>query len=277
MEIKNHLKNKKLLILFSAFLILGFLVSALALNFRSVLWSVRPLNPKTVKLGIITDIHAGNQDIRREGAEDDNVLFPSHFEKNVRSALRNMEDCDFILTLGDNLNRTSKKYAQKLLDITEGYPMIWTKGNHDEDKMFALFRQPKNYYYVDKGNWRIIVLDNGNIDHAVDYAKGQYIPRGYIEPEQVEWLKEALKTDKKIVVSMHVPVFDRFNQDLVYPGQEYLVRMFEKSGNVKYVFSGHFHVYDWHENINGIDYYILPSLELKDREGYFMKLELPNH
>lgn len=252
----------------------GFFIAS---NYRKIVWSVPLLNPKTITIGVITDIHAGNQDRRTEGLESNNVLLPANFEKNLGSALSKMKNYDFILTLGDNLNTSSKKYTQRLLEMTQDYPMIWTKGNHDTDKMFRLFHQPHNYYYVDKGRWRIIVLDNGNIDHSVDYAKGDYIPRGYMEPEQVEWLKEALKTDKKIVVAMHVPVFDRFNTDSIYPNQQYLVKMFEDSGNVKYVLAGHFHIYNWHKNINGIDYYTVPSISLEGQEGYFMTLTLPNN
>jgi len=262
--------------LVSLFLVITFGIYWLVANYRSFSWSVAPLNPKTITIGVITDIHAGSQDERTQGLEENNILYPSKFEENLRPALEKMKDYDVILTLGDNLNATSKKYPQKLLDITKGYPMIWTKGNHDEDKMFKLFHQPKNYYYIDKGKWRIIILDNGNIDHSIDYAKGAYIPRGYMEPEQVEWLKETLKTDKKIIVSMHVPIFDRYDFEKVYPQMEYLKKMFEDSGQVKYVLSGHFHINDWHKSINGIEYYIIPSISLKGGEGYFMTLTLPN-
>ncbi len=229
---------------------------------------------RPIIIGVVTDIHAGNQDTRKEGLEENNILHPIDFEKNFGSALKQMKDCDFILALGDNLNSSSKKYAEKLKKAAEEYPVIWTKGNHENDETFKLFHELNNYYFVDKGNWRIIVLDNGNINHSVDYQKSEYIPRGYMEPEQVEWLKGALKTDKKIVVSMHVPIFDRFNPGKIYSDQEYLAKMFEESGNVKYVLAGHFHITDWHEKINGIDYYILPSLSLEGGEGYYLKLEL---
>jgi predicted phosphodiesterase len=231
---------------------------------------------KMTTVAVITDIHAGSQDERKEGIEPDNILYPSKFEENLKSALKNMKDCDLIIALGDNLNKPSKKYAEKLREITKKYPMVWVKGNHEDDKIFKYFH-PVNHYYVDKENWRVIVLDNGNIDHSIDYSKSDYIPRGYMEPEQVEWLKEALKTDRKIIIAMHVPVFDRSNFDSIYPEQEYLIKLFENSGNVKYVLAGHFHINEWHKNINGIEYYIVPSFSLKGREGYTMILDLPNN
>lgn len=248
-------------------------VIIIALGTAKIIFDKHEKN-KMITIGVVTDIHAGNQDVRKEGLEENNILYPINFEKNLKSALENMKDCDYVLTLGDNLNSSSKKYAEKLKKTTDGFRIIWTKGNHENDETFKLFHEPTNYYFIDKGKWRIIVLDNGNIDHSVNYTKEEYIPRGYMEPEQVEWLKEALKTDHKIVISMHVPIFDRFNLGTIYPSQEYLARMFEESGNVKYVLAGHFHIENWHEKINGIDYYVIPSLSLERKEGYYIKLEL---
>jgi 3',5'-cyclic AMP phosphodiesterase CpdA len=232
-------------------------------------------NHRTIELGIITDIHAGSQDMRDDSIEPNNILLPSNYKKNLESALPEMKKDDLILTLGDNLNVPSEKYTEELKKITAGYPMVWTKGNHDKPEFFKLLSD-KNYYYVDKNNWRIIVLDNSASDPNVELLNGAYDHKGYIDPDQMDWLKNALKTEKKIVVAMHVPVFDRFNLDsaAIYPEQENLVKLFEESGNVKYVLAGHFHVYNWHKEINGINYYIVPSISLEGGEGYYMQLEL---
>jgi 3',5'-cyclic AMP phosphodiesterase CpdA len=232
---------------------------------------------KTLTIGVITDIHAGIQDVRDDSIEPDNILLPSNFRKNLEHMLSEMKKNNLILTLGDNLNVPNDKYAKELKKITAGYPMIWTKGNHDKPDFFKELSN-QNYYYIDKNNWRIIVLDNSESDPNLGSSDSSYDQKGYIDPDQMKWLENVLKTEKKIVIAMHVPIFDRFNLDsaVVYPAQDNLMKLFEKSGNVKFVLAGHFHVYNWHRTINGIDYYIIPSLELKDKEGYYLTLTLPN-
>lgn len=266
-KIANSQNRKAILIVF----LVALIISSLLIIFSLKNEPSEPKKPeKPLVIGIISDIHAGSQDIRKN-ENVNNTIFPSHFEKNLRMALENMQDCDFILTLGDNLNNSSKKYTDQLKQITSGYPMIWTKGNHEDDKTFKLF-SPTNYYYVDKNNWRIIVLDNGNIDHEREKEKAD--PRGYMEPEQIAWLRNVLETKKNILISMHVPIFSESNPDFIYPDQEDLVEIFENSKNVKYVLAGHHHMNNWHKQINGIDYYIIPALSLEDKEGHYVKLEL---
>jgi 3',5'-cyclic AMP phosphodiesterase CpdA len=229
---------------------------------------------RTIELGIITDIHAGNQDTRSEGIEPNNILHPANFEKNVSQALKNMRDCNEIITLGDNMNTPSTKYTEQLKALTKGYPMIWIKGNHDRKDIFEKVLYPKNYYYLEKGNWRIIVLDNSEIDPGVQYSDTDYVPRGYIDSEQMGWLARALKTNKKVLVAMHVPMIDRFHLDSIRDDQKDLENLLESRGNVKYVLAGHFHVDNLHLTKNGIEYYVLPSISLEGGEGYYMKLEL---
>jgi 3',5'-cyclic AMP phosphodiesterase CpdA len=233
---------------------------------------------KTLTLGVITDIHAGSLDTRDDSIEPNNILHPSNYKKNLERVLPEMKKDDLILTLGDNLNAPSEKYTAELKKATAGYPMVWTKGNHDKPDFFKQL-SGQRYYYVDKKNWRIIVLDNSASDPEVEIPDGAYDQKGYLDPEQMDWLEGALKTEKKIIIAMHVPVFDRFQLDsaAIYPQQENLVKLFEKSGNVKFVLAGHFHVYDFNREINGIRYRILPSLELDGQEGYFTTLKLDSN
>lgn len=233
---------------------------------------------KTITIGVITDIHAGSQDTRVEITSTNgipNIIHPSNFETNFKKALEGMKKTNLIIALGDNVNIDSSntKYSKALKELASSYPpIIWVKGNHDSDESFAVLSS-KNYYYKDIGKWRIIVLDNGHL-----YAPGPNNPHnnlwGYMDDQQISWLKEALKTDKKILIAMHVPIFNAADINQVQPEQEWLKKLFEDSGNVKYVLAGHFHVYNWHKEINGINYYVVPSISLEGGEGYFMKLEL---
>jgi len=232
------------------------------------------LHPRPLTIGFITDIHAGNQVWRDDGADPkispDNILVPRDFEKNLQSVFSNTRNTDFIMTLGDNLNGTSKKYAQKLLDATSGHKIYWTKGNHDKKALFQMFSE-KNYYYFDKGNWRFIVLDNSE---SFKDENGSPIGHGYIDPTQIDWLKESLKTTRNVLVTMHVPLFRIDNLNSVRPEMQDLQNIFEQSGNVKYVLSGHFHVFDKTIELNGIKYVLVPSMSWMNHEGSYITLTL---
>lgn len=226
-----------------------------------------------LEIGFVTDIHAGDQTERDDGTDPKNIIFPDHFEKNFRNALLGMRRVDLIFTLGDNLNRPSRKNAKKLKEISRSYPIYWTKGNHDKLSHFQEILSEERYYYLDKKDWRIIVLDNSDV--APNYHKNhEEHGRGYIDEVQLDWLKEALKTDRKIIVTMHVPMISRSKLGEVRGDQKYLEDLFLKNGNVKHIFSGHFHVYDEHIEKSGITHHLIPSLSLKGKEGYYYKVRL---
>jgi 3',5'-cyclic AMP phosphodiesterase CpdA len=258
------LKNWKKLALF-----FGILTGIIFLSLGIFFWK---FDKKEINIGVIADIHAGSQDLREEGMELNNILIPSNFEKNIKNALGKMKGSDLIITLGDNLNSPSEKYLEKLKKSTSEYPLIWTKGNHDKKALFSSL-SPKNYYYLDKSNWRIIILDNTESDPK-NSTRSNIIDHGFIDEAQFEWLKKSLETKRKVLVAMHIPMLERSDLSKIREDQKYLEQILENAGNVKYVLAGHFHVYNWHTQINGIEYYILPSISLKNGEGYFMNLKL---
>lgn len=232
-------------------------------------------------LGVISDIHAGDQKARDDGVEPENVLLPANYEKNLRNALENLRDADIVIALGDNLNKSGKKHAQKLSEIAKEFKreIIWTRGNHDDQKQFAEFLSPDNYYFRDYGKWRIIVLDN--TEKFPDYVKGDELDnvvnehgRGFIDAAQLEWLEKLLKTEKNVIIAMHIPLFYRNNLGETRFNQKELKEFFNRHENIKYVLAGHFHIADWNAKIDGIEYFIVPSLSLENREGYFLKLNL---
>ncbi|KKP68455.1 MAG: hypothetical protein UR66_C0005G0002 [Candidatus Moranbacteria bacterium GW2011_GWE1_35_17] len=221
-------------------------------------------------VGFIADIHAGDQKYRQE--DEKNVIIPIDFEINLTKALREMGKVDLIIALGDNLNRPSRKNTKKLLEITKGYPMVWVKGNHDKLLHFNELLSKERYYYIDKKKWRIIVLDNsatypdttGIDDHG----------RGFIDQEQLNWLKEKLKTDKKIIIAMHIPMFVPGNPGTIRKDYAYLEEIFVQSGNVKHIFSGHWHTYDNEIEKDGIVHHLIPSVSLEGGQGLYYKIEL---
>lgn len=228
-------------------------------------------NSSDLKIGFVTDIHAGDQSYRDDGSEEDNIIFPDHFEKNFRNALLGMKRADLIFTLGDNLNRPSRKNAKKLVKISRSYPIYWGKGNHDKLNHFQEILSKERYYYVDKKDWRIIVLDNAEV--YPEPAGIEEHGRGFIDEKQLAWLKESLKTEKNIIIAMHVPMISR-SLDKIRDDYKQLEELFVKNGNVKHVFSGHFHVYDEHIEKSGIIHHLIPSLSLEGKEGFHYNIEL---
>lgn len=225
-----------------------------------------------LRIGFVADIHAGDQSMRGDGEEADNILIPENFEKNIKKALDGMGEVDLVVALGDSLNRPSRKNTKKLLEVTKDCEMIWVKGNHDKLLHFNELLSEKRYYNIDKKGWRIIVLDNSetyaNIEGIDEHG------RGFIDQEQLTWLEKKLKTNKKVIIAMHLPMLKRGNPDVIREDYKYLEELFVKSGNVKHVFSGHFHVYNSNIERNGIIHHLVPSVSLKDKEGYYYKIEL---
>lgn len=234
------------------------------------------LDSRPLLVAFITDIHAGDEKKRTEGKEENNILIPENYEKNLNTSLEKMkrEKVDLIVNLGDSLNSPSKKYPGKLKNIFENFnmPVIWTNGNHDK-AVFSEYIYPKKYYYIDKGHWRIIVLDNSEANP--DDPEEKRALRGYIDPVQMNWLRDTLKkTKKNVLVAMHVPMFSYDNLDDFRPDQIELKKILEESGKVKYVFAGHHHVYNFKKEENNITYYVLSSFSLLGQEGYYMTLNL---
>ncbi len=259
----NILKNKKTLKILGVGILISLIVGSVwFLNYCS----------SPLKIGFIADIHAGDQSVRDDGGEAMNVLIPNKFEKNVGEALRNMEDSDLVVALGDNLNRPSRKNTKKLLEVTKNYPMVWVKGNHDKLLHFNELLSKERYYYIDKKSWRIIVLDNS--ETYADITGIDEHGRGFIEDEQVAWLKKALQTKKNVIIAMHLPMLKRGDSNTIREDYKYLEELFVQSGNVKHIFSGHFHIYDEQIEKNGIIHHLIPSVSLESGSGFYYKIEL---
>ncbi|MDX9913797.1 MAG: metallophosphoesterase [Candidatus Moranbacteria bacterium] len=259
----DFLRNKKNLKILGAGIVLIIIVSG-AYFYK---YYTSPL-----KIGFIADIHAGDQSNRSDGEEAINVLIPNSFEKNVSGALQEMKDSDLIIALGDSLNRPSRKNTRKLLEITEDYPMVWVKGNHDKLLHYNELLSKERYRYIDKKGWRIIVLDN-----SATYPNKSSIDehgRGLIDEEQLAWLKKSLQTKKNVVIAMHLPMLKRGDFNTIREDYKYLEELLIQSGNVKHIFSGHLHIYDEQIERNGIMHHLVPSISLESKQGFYYKIEL---
>ncbi|TSD01471.1 MAG: cyclic AMP phosphodiesterase [Parcubacteria group bacterium Athens0714_25] len=252
-------KNKKVVVI-------GVALAVLLLSGFWV-WRECEVN-RPLKIGIMSDIHAANDKVRM--ADNEPAGYPRKYKEYFASALDKMkeEKVDVVLALGDNTNVGNPKYAKSLMEIMaeKKASVMWVKGNHDrtKTKVMTYFGIDKTYYFQDVKNWRIIVLDSSFT--GKDYT-------GEIDAEQMKWLKEALKTDRRVIIAMHHPIFNKENLENIYPIYKDFVETISNSHNVKDVFFGHFHKYDMVKEINGVKYHLVPSLTGNENEPIFKIIE----
>lgn len=248
-------KNELVVISAALAVAAGFLYYKLAWTAKRDIGNYRSINA-----AIISDIHAGSpDDSHSEISNDEALVHPNKYKENLQPLLSSKPD--LIITLGDNVNDNKKchPYSDDLKKILSSFNVLWAKGNHDKD-CFPMFSSQNYYYYdYDKAGWRIVMLDH-NID---------------IDPEELNWLKDVLKTDKKVLIATHVPFFSPSrDENTLLPQYTEAEKVISGAGNVKYVFMGHLHSRLWDKVYNGVHYYILPSVSGDKYPQYFMELTL---
>jgi predicted phosphodiesterase len=226
-----------------------------------------------LKIGLISDIHAGNEETRFiiDGV---GYGFPRQYKKLFSDALVEMKitNVNFVIANGDNTNTGKNQYADTLVQIANENNMevIWVKGNHDREKTEVMKNfgvKGRYYYFIDKGPWRIIVLDSTEIDAT---------NAGGISLEQTTWLRKSLETEKNVIIAMHHPIYIEPKLENLHDSYGAFQKIIEEAGNVKYVFSGHYHTVDYSKKVNGIEYVIIKSLTLEKDVPNFKIINLKN-
>jgi hypothetical protein len=60
----------------------------------------------------------------------------------------------------------------------------------------------------------------------------------------------------------------------MYPIYEEFEKIISQSGNVRHVFSGHYHDTDWSKLYNGVEYHIIPALSLDENTPHYKIFQL---
>lgn len=243
--------------------------------------AAEPAPPGALRVAHLTDMHVKPEASNGEG---------------YARALDSLKTLDrqpaFIVTGGDHVMdvmQSSRERGdvqwnlyQKLLEQNtklRAYPVL---GNHDvfgwgakeplpEDspgygKAMALDRLGlrKTWYSFDAGGWKFVVLDN------IARRGGGYY--GDIDPEQTEWLKGELESNrtKPVCVFSHIPIaslcafffsygdgkkpkeFWKIGDNLMHRDSKDLIKLIGQN-NVKLCVSGHIHLLD-HVKYLGIDF-----------------------
>ncbi len=229
---------------------------------------------RSVKIGWVSDIHADR--FKRRQVES-GLLYPrqySDYLSKVFDAMRK-QGINTVISTGDNVNSGDDWYAKDLARIAHQKDMhiIWTKGNHDTiHSMTALGVIGNKYFYVDYLNTRIVVLD----DTVGMEQTGNY--DGGIDSDQINWLREALKTNKPVVIAMHIPIFQMHTgKDTVVIGKyAELEKILHNSGNVKMIISGHWHI-PWQKQYDGLNFYGEGALTREGMKGDYAIIDLGNY
>lgn len=218
--------------------------------------------PASFKLSYLTDIHLPNDPFIQERIYEAIDIASSN--------------SDFVLFGGDNLMAIDHKEEADIRAQFDGWKRvmnIWLKkpskailGNHDveqwESKPSVLngkkraldhFGMPGRYWSHKQNGWKIIGLDTVHQD-------GEGF-KGWLDPEQLEWLAGELKDTKTpTMVVGHIPILtvtslahsDLKAKDKAFPipfgshvSNHYdAIKLFREAGNVKLVLSGHTHMQD---------------------------------
>jgi predicted phosphodiesterase len=214
-------------------------------------------------VNITADMHAGKESKRDKGDRDGvrNITYPKKWKGNFKNFLN--DQADLYLILGDNINGSKKDYKlyrdMRVIVGKSKREALFVKGNHDKDKNYKYLSASK-YYVTDKDNWRIIVLDTNE--------------RGKFSQTQLDWFKEALKTDKKVLVAMHEPPFVVNTKEPIGEFESFL-EIVKENENIKYVLSGHSHLFE-SKTVDGYaaEFITVQPLTLKGSVGKFLKLNL---
>ncbi len=138
----------------------------------------------------------------------------------------------------------------------------------------------KTYKAIDRGLWRIVILDSIQPLEGVNSAGVmQYGYQGRLDDEQFAWLENQLMTagaGRHVLVISHIPILciSLIDADArLYPNAEgegrmglvlgagamhmdahRILRLFQRTGNVRACLSGHIHTVE-HMNYQGIDWF----------------------
>ena len=190
----------------------------------------------------------------------------------------NARKVDFLIELGDfkDMMPTKEATLKCLDDIEKAFarfngPRYHVLGNHETDCITkseflahisnAGQGKPLAHYSFSVGKVTFIVLDANYTSKMEDYSPGNFDFRdSNVPPDQVEWLEGVLTSAPGPVVVFAHELVDPACPDVFrIKNAAQLREIFEKSGKVRAVFTGHHHV--GHLAVrNGIFYYTLRAM-----------------
>ena len=230
--------------------------------------SLRPISPtKPLRFGGIADPQYADQPTR--GTR----FYRNSIEKlKLAIAELNTFDLDFVITLGDVIDKNIESFAEIMPLYDElAAPHRLVLGNHDFDvddadkpKVVEAMGLTKTYYSESHGSWRFLYLDGtevatyryGENDQRTEVAaqtlrqlKDEKLPNAQgwnsgISAEQLAWLRGELQdsnaTGQRVIVSCHFPVMPENGAHNLWNAQV-VVEVLNEFDHVAAYLNGHDH------------------------------------
>lgn len=239
-----------------------------------------------LKVGFINDWEYGTR--KRLGHKLTNQA-PLELDQAVKY-LNTVFQPDIVIGGGDYVESSGVKpeRAKEQLALVDkvfqklSAPRLYALGNHDmrvltKAEVREILGIEENHAIRDIGDWRLVVLDtNFNKTDGSDRNAKAYAT-GFVSEGELGWLREALKTDRPVIVfSHHSPVASP-NVDGIFSlsieNAAAVRETLEAAGNVAAVVSGH-SPYGYYEERNGIHYFVVDTLVNESALGTFATIEV---
>lgn len=217
-----------------------------------MLWGLQAYSGVTsLKFAQVSDVHFlenGSNTTFKMVGESPRLLDDAIEQINEQS------DLDFVMFTGDLIDKSFEKELRAMLPHLNklNTPWYFAFGNHDRCVGGYLttlvyldmvrdanpnFKFKKAYYsFEPKKNYKVIVLD--------DIITTEITSNGYVDEEQLKWLKKELDSSKNdtVLIFMHVPVVEPFaSPNHRLRNATALKQLIESYKNPIGVFQGHYH------------------------------------
>lgn len=219
-----------------------------------MLWGLQAcsgVNSTSLKFAQVSDVHflenGANTTYKMTGES------PRLLDDAIKQ-INEQTDIDFVMFTGDLIDKSFEKELKAVLPHLDNLnaPWYFAFGNHDRcvggylttlvyldmiRNSNSNFKFKRAYYsFVPKKNYKVIVLD--------DVITNEITSNGYIDEEQMKWLKKELDSSKNdvVLIYMHVPIIEPFASPNHKLKNAYAVKqLIESYKNPIGVFQGHYH------------------------------------
>ena len=237
-----------------------------------------PQRKRVLRIAHLTDIHVKSELISERGFAK--ALYAVNDLKDKPDFIMNGGDAimNSVLATKDLVSRQWQSF-RTILNRDNSLPIYHCIGNHDvfgwlspstnnnKEKAWAKdeLQLEQSYYAINKGNWKIIVLDSIHPRNTIPGYVAQ------LDEAQMLWLKDQLSTanNQFVAIISHIPIlsicsfFDgstshhhkmNVSDNCMHADAAILKDLFYQYPHIKTCLSGHIHLVDQLEYL-GINYY----------------------
>lgn len=230
-----------------------------------------------MKIGLFTDTHYCDAELLEQDRR------PRRAYEALKVAFDDFKNSgvEAVVCLGDIIHYyngfdESKKCLEKISTLINSYgiPTYLCLGNHDNEVMSAEdFEKITGFTVapctVDHGEVRMIFLDASYYPDGTPYGRVDVDwTSSYVPKNQLEQLKEKLKTDKKCIVFIHQNLDTNVEKHHIVSNADEVNRIIA-DGKAAHVYQGHYH-YGAENIINGVPYTTVRAMTIGEEKNYLI-------